>query len=301
MTSSLIANSALQKRLKVEFDGMNGRHYADPCLLGSPKGSSASFPQTRDETRGRKLTKIILEARNVTKRFGGLVAVNKAEMSVVKGRITGLIGPNGAGKTTFFNLLSGFMQPDEGKIVFNGQNLNGLRPSQICKLGMTRTFQIVKPFPELTVLENVMIGAFNKTGSTKHAKEIALDVLELVEFSDQAKMSAGALPVAGRKRIEVAKALATQPELLLLDEVLAGLTPTEMQKMIAVLGKVRDAGITIVIVEHVMAVIMSLCDHIVVINNGENIASGNPQEISVNPAVMEAYLGSDFNAQSVIS
>ena len=166
---------------------------------------------------------------------------------------------------------------------------------------MTRTFQIVKPFPELTVLENVMIGAFNKTGSTKHAKEIALDVLELVEFSDQAKMSAGALPVAGRKRIEVAKALATQPELLLLDEVLAGLTPTEMQKMIAVLGKVRDAGITIVIVEHVMAVIMSLCDHIVVINNGENIASGNPQEISVNPAVMEAYLGSDFNAQSVIS
>ena len=164
---------------------------------------------------------------------------------------------------------------------------------------MTRTFQIVKPFPELNVLENVMIGAFNKTGSTKHAKEIALDVLELVEFSDQAKMSAGALPVAGRKRIEVAKALATQPELLLLDEVLAGLTPTEMQKMIAVLGKVRDAGITIVIVEHVMAVIMSLCDHIVVINNGENIASGNPQEISVNPAVMEAYLGSDFNAQSV--
>jgi branched-chain amino acid transport system ATP-binding protein len=247
------------------------------------------------------LTKIILEARNVTKRFGGLVAVNKAEMSVVKGRITGLIGPNGAGKTTFFNLLSGFMQPDEGEIVFNGQNLNGLRPSQICKLGMTRTFQIVKPFPELTVLENVMIGAFNKTGSTKHAKEIALDVLELVEFFDQAKMSAGALPVAGRKRVEVAKALATQPELLLLDEVLAGLTPTEMQKMIAVLGKVRDAGITIVIVEHVMAVIMSLCDHIVVINNGENIASGNPQEISVNPAVMEAYLGSDFNAQSVIS
>ena len=141
------------------------------------------------------MTKLILEARNVTKRFGGLVAVNKAEMNVVKGRITGLIGPNGAGKTTFFNLLSGFMQPDEGKIVFNGQNLNGLRPSQICKLGMTRTFQIVKPFPELTVLENVMIGAFNKTGSTKHAKEIALDVLELVEFSDQAKMSAGALPV----------------------------------------------------------------------------------------------------------
>ncbi|MGA1120790.1 MAG: ABC transporter ATP-binding protein [bacterium] len=247
------------------------------------------------------MTKPLLEAKNVTKRFGGLVAVNKAEMSIEKGRITGLIGPNGAGKTTFFNLLSGFMQPDEGEIVFNGHRINGMRPSNICKLGMTRTFQIVKPFPELTVLENVMIGAFNKTGSTQRAKEIALDVLELVEFSDQARMSAGALPVAGRKRVEVAKALATKPELLLLDEVLAGLTPTEMQKMIAVLGKVRDAGITIVIVEHVMAVIMSLCDHIVVINNGENIASGNPQEISVNPAVMEAYLGSDFNAQSVIS
>ena len=167
-------------------------------------------------------------------------------------------------------------------------------------LGMTRTFQIVKPFPELSVLENVMIGAFNNTANTARARQKALDVLELVEYSEFASISAGALPVAGRKRVEVAKALATEPELLLLDEVLAGLTPTEMWGMIEVLGKVRDAGISIVIVEHVMAVIMSLCDHIVVINNGENIASGSPQEISDNPAVLEAYLGADFNANEVM-
>ncbi len=242
------------------------------------------------------MTETLLEAKNLTKRFGGLVAVNQASMTVKKGEITGLIGPNGAGKTTFFNLLSGFMTPDDGDIFFKNKNINGLRPSFICKLGMTRTFQIVKPFPELNVLENVMIGAFNHTANTSKAKEIAMSILDLVEYSKYADMSAGALPVAGRKRVEVAKALATQPELLLLDEVLAGLTPTEMWNMISVLGRVRDSGVTIVIVEHVMAVIMSLCDNIVVINHGENIANGPPGEISNNPAVLEAYLGSDFNA-----
>lgn len=244
------------------------------------------------------MPEILLEAHEVTKRFGGLVAVNRANITVKRGKITGLIGPNGAGKTTFFNLLSGFMVPDEGEILFKGHRINGMRPSNICKLGMTRTFQIVKPFPELTVLENVMIGAFNHTSSAAKAKEIALRILELVEYRDYAEMSAGSLPVAGRKRVEVAKALATEPELLLLDEVLAGLTPTEMWNMIAVLGKVRDSGITIVIVEHVMAVIMSLCDNIVVISYGENIADGPPEEISNNPRVLEAYLGSDFNTEA---
>ena len=240
------------------------------------------------------MTTNLLEAKGVTKRFGGLIAVNQASMTVRRGEITGLIGPNGAGKTTFFNLLSGFMTPDEGDIRFKGQRLNGMRPSNICKLGMTRTFQIVKPFPELSVLENVMIGAFNTTASTAKAREIAYRVLELVEYAEYAEYPAGALPVAGPKRIEVAKALATEPELLLLDEVLAGLTPTEMWGMIDVLGKVRDSGVTIVIVEHVMAVIMSLCDSIVVINHGENIAFGTPDEISNNSKVLEAYLGSDF-------
>ena len=243
---------------------------------------------------------VLLEANGITKRFGGLVAVNQASITVEKDKITGLIGPNGAGKTTFFNLISGFMNPDEGDIIYKGQRINGMRPSNICKLGMTRTFQIVKPFPELSVLENVMIGAFNNTANTARARQKALDVLELVEYSEFASISAGALPVAGRKRVEVAKALATEPELMLLDEVLAGLTPTEMWGMIEVLRKVRDAGISIVIVEHVMAVIMSLCDHIVVINNGENIASGSPQEISDNPAVLEAYLGADFNSNEVV-
>ena len=244
------------------------------------------------------MAEVLLEANKLTKRFGGLVAVNQASMKVKKGEITGLIGPNGAGKTTFFNLLSGFMLPDEGEITFKGQHINGMRPSSICKLGMTRTFQIVKPFPELNVLENVMIGAFNHTANTARAKEIALSILDLVEYADYAEVSAGSLPVAGRKRVEVAKALATQPELLLLDEVLAGLTPTEMWNMISVLGRVRESGVTIVIVEHVMAVIMSLCDNIVVINHGENIADGPPDKISNDPAVLEAYLGTDFNADS---
>lgn len=238
---------------------------------------------------------VMLEARNVTKRFGGLVAVDDASMTVTKGGITGLIGPNGAGKTTFFNLLSGFMVPNEGEILFKGQAIKGLRPSQICRLGMTRTFQIVKPFPELTVLENVMIGAFSQTPKPKEAREISYEVLKTVGYDQNADVSAGALPVAGRKRVELAKALATGPELLLLDEVLAGLTPTEMWAMIDVLSRVRDQGMTILIVEHVMAVIMNLCSHIVVINYGRKIAEGGPQEVSRNPAVLQAYLGTDYD------
>jgi branched-chain amino acid transport system ATP-binding protein len=236
----------------------------------------------------------ILEAKGVTKIFGGLVAVKAVDFRVEKGEIVGLIGPNGAGKTTFFNMISGFYRPNEGDVLFNGSSIVGLKPSRICKLGMTRTFQIVKPFPELTVLENVMMGAFNHHAKSADARVKAMAVMELLGLAERAGELAGNLPVAGRKRVEIAKALATEPELMLLDEVMAGLTPPEMHQMIDTVRRIRETGVTMVIVEHVMPVIMSLCDRIYVLHHGEKIADGTPEEIVANKNVMEAYLGEDF-------
>jgi len=230
----------------------------------------------------------------VTKIFGGLVAVKAVDFRVEKGEIVGLIGPNGAGKTTFFNMISGFYRPNEGDVQFNGSSIVGLKPSRICKLGMTRTFQIVKPFPELTVLENVMMGAFNHHAKSADARVKAMAVMELLGLAERAGELAGNLPVAGRKRVEIAKALATEPELMLLDEVMAGLTPAEMHQMIDTVRRIRETGVTMVIVEHVMPVIMSLCDRIYVLHHGEKIADGTPEEIVANKNVMEAYLGEDF-------
>lgn len=236
----------------------------------------------------------ILEAKGVTKIFGGLIAVKGVDFRVEAGEIVGLIGPNGAGKTTFFNMISGFYKPDEGDVLFKGASIRGMKPDRICKRGMTRTFQIVKPFPELTVLENVMMGAFNHHSKASAAGDKAMEVMELLGLADRPRELAGNLPVAGRKRVEIAKALATEPELMLLDEVMAGLTPSEMHQMIDTVRVIRDTGVSMVIVEHVMPVIMNLCDRIYVLNHGEKIAEGTPEDIVSNESVMEAYLGEDY-------
>jgi branched-chain amino acid transport system ATP-binding protein len=233
----------------------------------------------------------LLDARGVTRRFGGLTAVDAVDFSVARGEIVGLIGPNGAGKTTFFQVLSGFLAPDAGEVRFKGQSILGLKPHKISRLGMSRTFQIVKPFPEMTVLDNAMIGAFSRHRAPRKAREAALRALELVGFADWAQRKAGELPVAGRKRLEVAKVMACEPELILLDEVMAGLTPSEHNAMIGTVKDIRASGVTVVIIEHVMPVIMRLCDRIYVLHHGELICEGPPDRVVQDPAVIQAYLG----------
>jgi len=233
----------------------------------------------------------LLEVTGITKRFGGLCAVNQLNLSLDKGQILGLIGPNGAGKTTAFNMISGFYQPDEGEIIFDGKDITGLRPDQVCKLGVTRTFQVVKPFPQLSVLDNVMIGAYNRTNDRKESKEKAEDIIEFLGMQDFKEMTAGSLSVAHRKRLEVAKALATDPKIILLDEAMAGLRPTETNEMIGLVRQISRQGIALLLVEHVMRVIMSLAERIVVIHHGEKIAEGEPQQIVQDKAVIDAYLG----------
>ena len=233
----------------------------------------------------------LLEANEITKRFGGLVAVGNLSLSVDKGQILGLIGPNGAGKTTAFNMISGFCKADEGEIIFDGKEISGLRPDQICKLGLTRTFQVVKPFPNLSVLDNVMVGAYNRTNERRESRKKAEDIIEFLGMQEMKGMTAGSLSVAHRKRLEVAKALATDPKIILLDEAMAGLRPTETDEMIELVRQISHQGIALLLVEHVMRVIMSLAERIVVIHHGEKIAEGTPQQICQDKAVIDAYLG----------
>jgi len=233
----------------------------------------------------------LLEVTGITKRFGGLCAVNDLSLSLDKGQILGLIGPNGAGKTTAFNMISGFYKPDEGDINFEGKNITGLRPDQVCKLGLTRTFQVVKPFPQLSVRDNVMVGAYNRTNDKKVARQKAEEIIEFLGMQDLEGMTASSLSVAYRKRLEVAKALATDPKIILLDEAMAGLRPIETDHMIDLVRQVSNQGIALLLVEHVMRVIMSLAERIVVIHHGEKIAEGKPQEIVHDKAVIDAYLG----------
>lgn len=235
----------------------------------------------------------LLEVNNVTKRFGGLVAVNDLSLSVSQGEILGMIGPNGAGKTTAFNMISGYYKPNEGQVIFDGKDITGLRPDQVCKLGLARTFQVVKPFPQLSVLDNVIVGAYNRTNDKQEAQQKAQEILGFLGMGDMTEHLAGGLSVAGRKRLEIAKVLATEPKMILLDEAMAGLRPIETDEIIELVRQISQQGIALLLVEHVMKVIMSLADRIVVIHHGEKLAEGEPQQVVQDKAVIDAYLGEE--------
>lgn len=235
----------------------------------------------------------LLEVHNITKRFGGLVAVNDLSLSVNKGEILGMIGPNGAGKTTAFNMISGYYQPNEGRVVFDSKDITGFRPDQVCKLGLARTFQVVKPFPHLSVLDNVIVGAYNRTNNKQEAGKKAQEILDFLGMRNMTEQLAGGLSVAGRKRLEIAKVLATEPKMILLDEAMAGLRPKETDEIIELVRQISQQGVALLLVEHVMKVIMSLADRIVVIHHGEKIAEGEPQQVVQDKAVIDAYLGEE--------
>jgi branched-chain amino acid transport system ATP-binding protein len=236
----------------------------------------------------------MLSLEHVTKRFGGLTAVRDVTLEVRAGDLLGVIGPNGAGKTTLFNLIGGYYRPDEGRIVFEERDVTGQPAHAIAMLGLTRTFQIVKPFGSLSVLDNVMIGALTRRASTRQARADAERVIDLCGLGPHAAARARALPLALRKRLEVARALATQPKLLLLDEVMAGLNATELAGMVDLVRRLHAEGLTLIVIEHIMAAMMRLAQRIVMLHHGEKIAEGTPREIASDRRVIDAYLGEEF-------
>jgi len=236
----------------------------------------------------------LLEVTGISRRFGGLQAVRDLSLSMARDEVLGLIGPNGAGKTTVFNMLSGFLAPDTGEIRFDGRPIVGLKPHAICRLGLCRTFQIVRPFPHLSVLDNVRVGALARRPHMADARSRAREVIEQVGLGDKVEQPAGGLTLADRKRLELARALATEATLLLLDEVMAGLNPTEIEAIVALIKGINAFGVSILLIEHNMRAVMSLSHRIVVLNFGEKIVEGKPAAVANHPRVIEAYLGEEY-------
>lgn len=244
---------------------------------------------------------VILSVTQVTKYFGGLKALNEVEFQLYESEILGIIGPNGAGKTTLFHLIAGVHKPDRGRIDFRKELISGLRPDVICKKGIARTFQITKPFLEMSTLENVMVGSYfgsSEKTSLKKCQPQAEEILLLAGLADKQHVLASQLTLVERKQLELARVLSTQPSIVLLDEVVAGLNPTEALEMVELIKKIRAEGTTILMIEHVMKAIMGVSDRVIVLNYGQKIAEGPPQEIVANPEVIEAYLGGKADAHS---
>ena len=233
----------------------------------------------------------ILEIKNVSKFFGGLAANADVSFEVPQGSIMGLIGPNGAGKTTLFNCITGYYPPSRGEVLFKGNRMNGLQPDRVCKLGMARTWQKVRPLAKMSVLDNVMVGALCRTNSLHVAREIAREQLEVVNLTHKSAFPAGGLPIGERKKLEMARVLATKPELLLLDEVMGGLNQSESEDIVLLIMDIKSRGITQMVIEHDMKTIMRISDRIVVLTSGEKLTEGSPAEVVSNQAVIDAYLG----------
>lgn len=235
-----------------------------------------------------------LQVEKLIKSFGGLMALCEVNFEIFEGEIFGVIGPNGSGKTTLFNVITGFLKANSGRVTFMGKNITGLPPHQICRQGIARIFQLVKPFSQLTVLANVMVGGMygrNPASSMKQAKEKGTEILNLVGLGNKREVIASQLTMAERKRLELARALAAQPRVLLLDELMAGLNPAETETAMDLVNKIKDSGITVIMVEHIMKAVLGISDRVIVLNAGEKIAEGSPKEVVKNQQVIEAYLG----------